>query len=396
MQWGTMNKLKPVWMIGLLTTFICSAQAEGVKVSCNVPASKTDNTECVFFGSGNNLSQQLEKTLEKYQDNLSLIIQSGEYLLKPITIKKHHNITLHLDSGVTLVAVSRKNKSWEKKHGLINLIHVNHFRLSGDNPESSVIDGNGESWWEYKTSKKRPFLLHVNHVENLTIDHLQLKNSPRFHLMIRGGKNVAVHDLRIDAPEDSPNTDGINVGSITKMRINNIIIKNGDDGIAINAINEPAKDIKISHVDLFYGHGVSIGSGVKNTVSDIMINDISFHNASNGLRIKTRCDKKDCSDTKKGRVTNITYSDITMENVKYPILYDMEYSETGSKSYVIIKNITYQNIYSINSKKEARIFCGKYNQCSSVIFKNVNIDSGMQCQGGSWSKEGKIVDCLKN
>ncbi|VEB36339.1 glycoside hydrolase family 28 protein / polygalacturonase [Legionella sainthelensi] len=391
-----MNKLKPVWAISLLATYICSAHAKGIQVSCNMPVSKANNIECTFFGSGNNLSEQLEKAIDKYQNNLSLVIQPGEYLLKPITIKKHHNITLHLKSGVTLVAVNRKDKSWEKERGLINLIHVNHFRLSGDDSDTSVIDGNGESWWTYKTSKNRPFLLHVNHVENLTIDHLQLKNSPRFHLMIRGGKNVAVHDLRIDAPEDSPNTDGINVGSITKMEINNVIIKNGDDGIAINAINEPSRNIKISNVDLFYGHGVSIGSGVKNTISDLMINNLSFHDASNGLRIKTRCDKKDCSDTKKGIVTNITYSDITMENVKYPIIYDVEYSETGSKSHVVIKNITYQNIYSINSRKEARMFCGKHNQCSSIIFKNVNIDSGMQCQGGSWSKEGKIVNCLKN
>lgn len=379
-----------------MTALVCSTPANAVEVSCKKPAHETDKTECVFFGSGNNLSEQLEKTLEKYQNNLSLTVQPGQYILKPITIKKHHNITLHLDPGVTLVAVDRKDKSWKNERGLINLIWVNNFILSGDNPDGSVIDGNGEHWWHYKSSKERPFLLHVNHAENLTINHLQLKNSPRFHIMIRGGKNIAVHDLRIDTPEDSPNTDGINVGSITKMRINNVIIRNGDDGIAINAINEPAKDIKIRHVDLFYGHGISIGSGIKNTVSDILVQDISFHNASNGLRIKTRCDKKDCSDTKKGTVTNITYSDITMENVKYPILYDMEYSETGSKSYVVLKNIIYQNIYSINSGKEARLFCGKYNQCSPVIFKNVNIDSGMQCKGGAWSKDDKIVNCLKN
>lgn len=388
-----MNGLRKIILCALPLSALYSHLSWAVDVSCQNLA--LGNVTCDFSGSGDDLTDQLNKVINKYNGNLTLNIKQGQYLLKPLTIKKMSQINLHLDANVTLIAPERGDTSWSDNEGLINLVNVSNFLLSGTDPNTSIIDGQGGSWWNKASSNSRPFLVHINHINGLEMSNIQLHNSPRFHVMIRGGQNINIHDMTINSPENSPNTDGINVGSINQMKINNVNIHNGDDGIAINAVNEPSTNIQISNVDLWYGHGISIGSGVKQVVSNIEVTNVHFHSSENGLRIKTACDKKDCSDTKKGIVSYVHYSDIHMDNVHRPIFYDLSYSDNGRTSYVAIQNISYQNITAENSRGPAQLFCGKYNKCNPITFDSVYVDTGLQCQGVNGGKVGKTVNCLQ-
>jgi polygalacturonase len=86
---------------------------------------------------------------------------------------------------------------------------------------------------------------------------LILSDSPRFFVVIKNSFEVTVSDLVVEAPSDSPNTDGIDPSKSRKVRISGCIIENGDDGIAIKG---GCQDIEVRNNVFRFGHGASVGS----------------------------------------------------------------------------------------------------------------------------------------
>lgn len=126
--------------------------------------------------------------------------------------------------------------------------------------------------------------------------------------------------IRILAPATSPNTDGIHIGSSTKIKITNSLISTGDDCISMIA---GSKDIMVSEVHCGPGHGFSIGSlgGSQNEehVNGIYIQNSTLRGTQNGLRIKT------WAPSPPSLASDFTFEDIIMENVNNPIFIDQQY-----------------------------------------------------------------------
>lgn len=55
--------------------------------------------------------------------------------------------------------------------------------------------------------------------QNAQLTGLKFKDSPGKHLVIYKSSSVHLSDLSIDAPEDSPNTDGIHIEDTTHSDI---------------------------------------------------------------------------------------------------------------------------------------------------------------------------------
>ena len=62
---------------------------------------------------------------------------------------------------------------------------------------------------------------------NVTVSGLTIEDSPKAHLTFDGCENITIHDIKINSPEDSPNTDGIDVGSSRNFTITDSFIKAG-------------------------------------------------------------------------------------------------------------------------------------------------------------------------
>lgn len=52
-------------------------------------------------------------------------------------------------------------------------------------------------------------------------------NSPRNHISINGCKNVKITQIKLEAPDDSPNTDGINISGSSNVDIHDTMIGTG-------------------------------------------------------------------------------------------------------------------------------------------------------------------------
>ncbi|KAJ4849682.1 hypothetical protein Tsubulata_049978, partial [Turnera subulata] len=75
-------------------------------------------------------------------------------------------------------------------------------------------------------------------------------NSPRAHIVILGSAGVSVSGIKITAPDESPNTDGIDISRSTNVQILDSVIGTGDDCVAINggSSNITGKAVAVSDI----------------------------------------------------------------------------------------------------------------------------------------------------
>ena len=62
---------------------------------------------------------------------------------------------------------------------------------------------------------------------NVLIRNLKFVNSPQMHLAVVDSSEIQISGLQIQAPEESPNTDGIHIQRVQNAQINNCVIGTG-------------------------------------------------------------------------------------------------------------------------------------------------------------------------
>lgn len=158
-------------------------------------------------------------------------------------------------------------------------------------------------------------------VNDSSIEGITSLNSKMGHFNFFSVHHFNITKLTITAPGDSPNTDGIKIGSSSNMHISNTDIGTGDDCIAILS---GTTDLNISNVSCGPGHGISVGSLGKNKkekdVKGLTVRDIVFNGTSGGIRIKTWE-----SSASEIVVSNFVYENIKMIDVGKPINIDQKY-----------------------------------------------------------------------
>lgn len=157
-------------------------------------------------------------------------------------------------------------------------------------------------------------------VSNGEIHGLKLVNSKAFHVRINKCTNFHLYALRITAPEDSPNTDGIHVSGSTGVVIRRSIIGVGDDCVSLGDGNT---NITINGIRCGPGHGISVGSLGKykdeQPVSGIHVSNCYLSGTTNGVRIKTWPGSPPLT------ASNMLFENIVMDRVSFPIIIDQNY-----------------------------------------------------------------------
>lgn len=63
--------------------------------------------------------------------------------------------------------------------------------------------------------------------DGMQLRDIQFINSPRNHISISGTNRADISNIRITAPENSPNTDGIDLSHVSDIHIHHSIIQTG-------------------------------------------------------------------------------------------------------------------------------------------------------------------------
>ncbi|XP_028803138.1 polygalacturonase-like [Neltuma alba] len=181
----------------------------------------------------------------------------------------------------------------------------------------------------------------------------------------------------VSAPGESVNTDGLHISKSTNVNVINSRIGTGDDCVSLGDGNT---QITVQNVNCGPGHGFSVGSlgGKKNEqpVTGFTVRNCTINSTSNGLRVKTWADAPGNIS-----ISNLLFEDITMINVKTPILIDQEYcpsKKCGNKepSKIQISDVTFRNIKgtaTLNYGHSIVLNCSKEKPCKNVRFDNVDI-----------------------
>ena len=294
-----------------------------------------------------------------------VLVPRGRYLTAPLFLRD--NLRLELAEGADLLLHPDRRRhpvlpgmlqawdengeynlgTWEGNPldmhaALINGIGVKDVAIYGP----GTLDGQAEQagWWENAKQKKglgwRGRMVFLNHCENITVQGLTVRNSPSWNLHPYFSRALRFLDLMIEAPSDSPNTDGLNPESCDDVLAAGIRFSLGDDCVALKSgklymgstYKTPCRNIRIAHCLMEKGHGgVTIGSEMAGGARDVTVSHCLMRETDRGLRIKTRRGRGE-----QGRIDNINFTDVRMEGVETPLVINEFYfcDPDGHSDYV--------------------------------------------------------------
>lgn len=248
-------------------------------------------------------------------------VPPGVFLCGPITLYGKMNFQIAAGATLRLLPLAAFGARGTNTP-MISASNAADLQISGH----GTIDGQGADWWaafRANSGLGRPYLLRLSGCTRLLVEDITLVNSPMFHVAFSGnGSNLTALGLTISAPATSPNTDGVDPSGRTIL-IAHCNISIGDDNIAVKGSSVHCADISVAHCAFGTGHGLSIGGQTNAGVENLIATDCTFDGTTSGLRLKA-------DPTQGGLTQNISYSNMTMTNVQYPIVIYSYYNRVGN------------------------------------------------------------------
>ncbi|XP_047940946.1 exopolygalacturonase-like [Salvia hispanica] len=316
-----------------------------------------------------------------YKGRSRVWIPNGRFLLSPVSFEGSCNGSMAFLLKGTLVAptdLSSFTDMW------IAFRYLSALTVRG----GGSLDGQGHSAWHLNDCKSNPHCkplpvtLRFDFVRNSRVENIQSINSKSSHFNVFSCENLTISHVRLSAPADSPNTDGIHIGSSRTITIANSIIGTGDDCVSMVS---GSQNIKVNNVVCGPGHGISIGSlgrgHEREYVEDITVANCTFIASENGVRIKT------WSPSSYSMASGLVFENIIMKNSKNPVLIDQYYCPSPhcyikgkSSSDVQIQDVTFKNIRGVSSTEVAlNLQCSEAMPCKNV--KLIDIDLAYEGPG---------------
>ncbi|XP_022979578.1 probable polygalacturonase At3g15720 [Cucurbita maxima] len=352
--------------------------------STAVLSSLTESTSSYFnvldYGAnGNGKKDDSEAFLKAWndacastEDNPTLRVPFGKtFLLNPLKFQGPcKSERINFDLGGIVMAPSKDEWSNDGVDKWIQFYDIDSLTVKGD----GRFDGQGSSWWDKDCHKhcKRPTALFFHNCNGLHLNKTKHVNSGRNHMSINNCNDVIISDIHITAPDESPNTDGIDISGSKNVRIQDSFIGTGDDCVAIN---DGSSNIDIIGLTCGPGHGISIGSlgkdGDYNVVENVYVSDCILQDTQNGVRIKTW-------EGGYGYAKNITFEKITLENVKNPIIIDQHYTAYAYRRKnkgreIKVSDVTYRDVHGTSANEKAITLDCSRARCTNIIMEEVNI-----------------------
>jgi polygalacturonase len=331
-----------------------NGESAGVEASTLLEIARLDVREFGAVGDGvHDDTAALQTALACCPDGGTVHLPTGSWLSGPLFVKSRTRLELargaillgHRDIARwpllpgTISAAdgsgTRVLGTWEGHPAtchasLVNVIDASDVTIHGE----GVIDGNAgfDTWWSRPKTPFagwRPRALFIAHSRNITIDGISLRNSPSWTLHALRSHDLTISAIGVEAPGDSPNTDGINPESCERVRIIGARVSTGDDCVGIKAGKRnpagppppPSRDILISNSLMENGHGaVVLGSETAGGIYDVLARDCVFVGTDRGFRIKTRRGRGRAAIVDGARLENVF-----MDNVGTPFVINSFY-----------------------------------------------------------------------
>ncbi|XP_028783916.1 polygalacturonase-like [Neltuma alba] len=305
-----------------------------------------------------------------------ILVPKSTYSLRQIELNGPCKapIELHIEGNI---AAPENPNQFDGDAQWIRFGYIDSLTLSG----GATFDGRGSIAWKQNNChqtwncKKLSMNFGFSFMNNSIIQDITSKHSKHFHVNVLGCRNITFNKFTIEAPAESPNTDGIHIGRSTQVKILDSNIGTGDDCISLG---DGSRQVSVENVTCGPGHGISVGSlgryENEEPVEGLIVKNCTFKNTDNGVRIKTWP-----GTSIKIPVSQLRFENLVMINVTNPIIIDQEYcpwnqcsKQTPSK--VQISRVSFKDIRGTSATKEGMILiCSSGVPCEKVKLTNINL-----------------------
>jgi polygalacturonase len=386
-----------------------------------------------------------------------LVVPKGEYLTLPLNLVSHLDLHLEEGATIQfpadLAAYSAMEPLLPRPPSVANMDGGNGSLFFGDKltdvaiTGAGTIDGGGQAWWNRNGAPGRggrgarggatqpgatgtppargqafagatppatrgaagrgrgrvlaqtgqifgrPKMVILTDCQRVYLEGVTLNNSPMWNFVPVMCTDVTIENVKVNAPQRSPNTDALNPTACTNVLIRNCDLSVGDDNIALKALGGPNSNIWIENVHSKFGHGISIGSETYGGVHDVTVLNCTFDGGDNGIRIKSARDRGN-------QLYNFTFSNITIDHVLNPILITMYYAGSRERQMQevtpttpFLKNVKISNVTIKNARNAGSILGLPEAPATNVVLTNVDIEAqtGMTVQ----DVKGCVFDNVK-
>ena len=385
-------------LIALLITLPCARAADITVALPQIPDRIFNITDhgAVADGTTDN-TKAIEKAMAAARDAGGgvVLVPAGKFLTGPFDLAS--KINLKIDEGATLLFSDSPDAypidTEDNRHRMcITAKDCTDIAITG----KGTIDGQGATWWEafmkikgtpqQKTATRRPNLIDFTDCQRVLFKDVMLRNPPMFTVVPRDCDDVTFDGVRFYAPDESPNTDGIDPSGRNYL-ITRCDFDTGDDCIAFKP-QRPRDDggpscenILITDCTFRHGHGLSIGGQTPYGLRNMVVRNCTFENPDAAIRMKAPRGEG-------GLVENLTYENITMRKVKLPIFITSYYPNSTTPkepdkdppqpvtaTTPIWRNIRISNVRAEDCPEAGRIFGLPEMPVSDITFTNVYISA---------------------
>lgn len=317
-----------------------------------------------------------------------VLVPAGIFRSGPLRLQSRIEVRLAAGATLQLLPMELYPKgTGQRPASFLSAENAADVRLTGE----GKIDGLGAAWWEVIHEDKkagrpllgRPQLVAFNRCQRIEISGLTFLNPPNTHVSFRLCDDVTFRNLTLRAPDESPNTDGLNLSGRNYL-IAGCDISTGDDNVAINSSGDPARgpvteNIVITDCRVGFGHGVSIGSYTWGHIRNVRVDRCTFDGTTAAIRMKT-------ARGRGGIIDGVSYTNISIRGAKHPIFISSYYPKepkspeldaaqpVGPKT-PLWRNILIANVTAAESRNSVTIWGVPEQPIDGVRFENVRLQT---------------------
>ncbi|KAL4878229.1 pectin lyase fold/virulence factor [Aspergillus karnatakaensis] len=258
-----------------------------------------------------------------------------------------------------------------------------------------LLNGNGQRWYNEFAGQEildpdntyyRPILFVAENATRLSVEGITELNSPCWTNFFTNSKDISFDGVFINAystnaSAEPKNTDGFDSLNVNGISVTNTRIDIGDDCFSPKP---NTSNIFVQNLWCNNTHGVSMGSigqypGVLDIIEHGYIENVTLLNGGNGARLKAWAGE----GVGYGRINNITYKNIHVENTDFPVVIDQCYFNIPAEecasfpSQVNVTNIVFDNVYGTSSGSEgnvvAELICSPNAVCEGIQLRDINV-----------------------
>ena len=306
----------------------------------------------------------------------TLVVPAGTFVTGALFFKQGVNLSIEkggvLKGSINPEDYPQVQTRWEGTErewtsALLNFTGMTDVELSGE----GTVDGSGDEWLARggfgrgqqprapqegaappRPRAGRPRMICFQNCKRVRIANLKLRQQAVWCLHILYSEDVTIDGVNITADHNIPSSDGIDIDSSRRVRVNNVDIDVNDDCISIKSgkdadglrVNRPAEDIVIENSRFHYGHGgVAMGSETSGGIRNVEVrNCVSDSGNWAPIRFKTQ-------PSRSGVVENITYRDMQLKDTRQAFEFNLEWRMVPpiappAKVLPVVRNITIRNI----------------------------------------------------